>query len=215
MAGDADAEAAAKKKSLFASEQDRPDVKAARDVWFESFADVKLKELVFLDEFGATTNMTRRYARGPRGERVVCKTPHGHWKLLSTVAAMSVDGILSACTFDDAIDTEMFVAFTERMLAPKLRPGQIVVMDNLPAHRSLKIDALVQAAGARVLRLPAYSPDFNPIEMAISKIKSLLRKLSRRSIDPLHDAIGLALNSITAGDAANFMRHCGYLATIE
>lgn len=144
---------------------------------------------------------------------MVCKTPHGHWKLLSTVAAMSIDGILTACTFDDAIDTEMFVAFTERMLVPKLRPGQIVVMDNLPAHRSARIDALIEAAGARVLRLPAYSPDFNPIEMAISKIKALLRKLSRRTIDPLHDAIGRAIESITASDAEHFMRHCGYAAT--
>jgi len=176
---------------------------------------VKLKDLVFLDEFGATTHMTRRYARGPRGKRIVCKTPHGHWKLLSTIAAMSVDGIFTACTFDQAIDTEMFVAFTQRMLVPQLRPGQVVVMDNLPAHRSAKIDALIEAAGARVLRLPAYSPDFNPIEMAISKIKALLRKLSRRTFDPLQEAIGVAINSITARDAEHFMRHCGYAATIE
>ena len=173
---------------------------------------MKLNQLVFLDEFGAATNMTRARARGPRGKRIVAKTPHGHWKVLSTVAAMTLGGVATACTFDAAMDTEMFVAFVQSFLAPTLQPGQVVVLDNLPAHKSSRIDRLIEAAGARVLRLPPYSPDFNPIEMAISKIKALLRKLARRSVSAVMDAIGVAIQSISSDDANNFIRHCGYTA---
>ena len=158
--------------------------------------------------------MTRLRGRGPRGKRIVAKTPHGHWKVLSTIAAMTTCGILTGCTFDAAIDGEMFLAFVEQMLVPQLRPGQVVVLDNLPAHKSPRIDHAIEAAGARVLRLPPYSPDFNPIEMAISKIKTLLRKLARRTVSAVIEAIGQALASITAADALHFIRHCGY-ATIE
>jgi transposase len=159
--------------------------------------------------------MTRTRGRGPRGQRVVGKTPHGHWKVLSTIAAMTTCGMLTGCTFDAAVDGEMFLAFVEQMLVPKLRPGQVVVMDNLPAHKSARIDQLIEGVGARVLRLPAYSPDFNPIEMAISKIKALLRKLAGRTVSEVMEAIGQALKSITAQDAMNFIRHCGYAATTK
>jgi transposase len=146
---------------------------------------------------------------------VISKTPHGHWKVLSTIAAMTTCGMLTGCTFDAAVDTEMFLAFVEQMLVPKLRSGQVVVLDNLPAHKSPRIDRLIEAAGARVLRLPPYSPDFNPIEMAISKIKALLRKLARRTVSEVMEAIGQALASITADDALRFIRHCGYAATMK
>jgi transposase len=165
---------------------------------------------VFIDEFGATTNMTRRYARGPRGQRVVCKTPHGHWKILTTIAALDGNGMRTACCFDGATDTEMFVAFVESFLVPQLKPDQVVVLDNLSAHRSPRIDQLIESVGARVLRLPPYSPDFNPIEMAISKMKSLLRKLARRSLEDLQTAIATAMSVITPQDARNFFAHCGY-----
>jgi len=154
--------------------------------------------------------MTRLYARGPVGERVVCKTPQGHWKTISTIAAMTGDGIISACCFDGATDTAMFVTFVEKFLLPMLCAGQIVVLDNLSAHRSPRVDELVESVGARVLRLPPYSPDYNPIEMAISKIKSLLRKWSRRSIGDLYEGIACALDSITQQDARNFIQHCKY-----
>lgn len=159
--------------------------------------------------------MTRTRGRGPRGKRVVGKTPHGHWKVLSTIAAMTTRGMLTGCTFDAAVDSEMFLAFVEQMLVPKLRRGQVVVLDNLPAHKSPRIDQLIESAGARVLRLPPYSPDFNPIEMAISKIKALLRKLARRTVSDVIEAIGQALTSVTADDAQNFIRHCGYAATTK
>jgi len=154
--------------------------------------------------------MTRLRARGPVGERVVCKTPRGHWKTISTIAAMSATGIISACCFDGATDTAMFVTFVEKFLVPVLAAGQIVVLDNLSAHRSPRVDELVESVGARVLRLSPYSPDYNPIEMAISKIKSLLRKLSRLSVTDLYDGIAYALDSITPQDARNFILHCKY-----
>jgi transposase len=171
---------------------------------------VRVADLVFLDEFGAATNMTRRRARGPRGARVVCKTPHGHWKTLSTVAAMTAGGMLTGAAFDAAVDTGAFLAFVEQCLVPDLRPGHVVVLDNLAAHKSPRVIELVEAAGARVAFLPPYSPDLNPIEMAIAKVKAALRKLGARTVDDLFDAIGDALMTVTADDAANFVRHCGY-----
>ena len=158
--------------------------------------------------------MTRRYARGPRGERVVCKTPYGHWQILSTIAALDVHGIRTACCFDGATDTAMFVGFVEKFLVPMLKPGQVVVMDNLSAHKSPRVDALIEDAGARVLRLPPYSPDFNPIEKAISKMKSVLRKLSRRTVEDLEAAIAQAMRAITRSDACGFITHCGYRDTV-
>lgn len=186
-----------------------------RRTWFEQFADVTLCQLVFLDEFGATTSMARTRARSPRGERAVCKTPQGHWKVLSTIAAMTTAGMLTCASFEGATDGEMFVTFVAEVLAPRLKPGQVVVMDNLSSHNSRRVDELVEAAGARVLRLPPYSPDYNPIEMAISKIKALLRKEAARTVEGLLDAIGRAMGQVTAEDARNFVLHCGYAATNE
>jgi transposase len=185
-------------------------VKAARDIWFEQFADVRVNQLVFLDEFGATTTMQRTHGRAAPGERVVSKVPHGHWKMISTIAAMNLNGIVASGSFDGATDTELFIAFIREALLPMLKPGQVLVMDNLPAHKSLQIDRLVESIGARLLRLPPYSPDFNPIEMAISKIKTVLRKLAHRSVDGLFAGIGEALESIRPTDALNYIAHCGY-----
>jgi transposase len=203
-----------KKKTQHASEQERPDVKKAREEWFDKFADVEIKQLVFIDEFAATTNMTRTRARGPRGKRVVCKTPHGHYKTLSTIAAMTVKGILNGLVFEGATTTCIFEDFVEQHLVPKLKRGQVVVMDNLTAHKSPHVKALIESVGARVLLLPAYSPDFNPIEMAISKIKSYLRKLGARTVKELLEALEPALKSVTPSDAINYVFHCGYAATV-
>ena len=174
-----------------------------------------MDQLVFIDEFGAATNMTRTRARGPRGRRVVCKTPHGHWKTISTIAALTTRGMLGFASFDGATDTDTFLTFVRDGLAPNLEAGQVVVLDNLPAHKSPKIDELIESVGARVMRLPPYSPDFNPIEMAISKIKAVLRRLARRTVDTLFQAIADAMDSITATDAVHFIRHCGYAATMK
>jgi len=188
-------------------------VKAARDAWFDRVADLRVNQLVFLDEFGASTTMQRTHGRAARGERVVTKVPHGHWKMISTIAAMSLDGIVVSASFDGATDTELFLAFVADALVPVLKPGQVVVMDNLPAHKSPKIDELIEAAGAKVLRLPPYSPDFNPIEMAISKVKTVLRKQAERSVDGLFNGIAVALSSITSTDALHYIQHCGYATT--
>src|SRR4029077_20478815 len=122
------AEPAAKKKSTHAAEQDRPDVRLARGVWFDQFADVRMNQLVFLDEFGATTTMQRTHGRAPPGERVVSKVPHGHWKLISSIAAMNVNGIMASGSFDGATDTELFVTFVREALVPVLKAGQVLVM---------------------------------------------------------------------------------------
>ena len=174
---------------------------------------MKLNQLVFLDEFGATTDMTRTRARSPRGERVVCKTPNARWKVLSTIAVMTVRGMLACGTFDGATDTDTFLAFLRVGLVPRLRRGQVVVMDNLRAHCSPVADALVESAGARLIRLPPFSPDLNPIEMAIAKVKSILRTLARRTTADLLPAIGDAVAAVTTNDARGFIRHCGYGAT--
>ena len=154
--------------------------------------------------------MSRTCARGPVGKRIVCKTPHGHWVLVSTIAALNASGIFTACSFTGATDTDMFVSFVREFLAPRLTDGQVVVLDNLAPHRSPQVDELIEARGCRVLRLPPYSPDFNPIEMAISKMKSVLRKLARREVEALYRGIGEAMSSITPQDAQNFIRHRKY-----
>jgi transposase len=121
--------------------------------------------------------------------------------------------VLTCGSFDGATDTDTFVVFVREVLAPHLVPGQVLVLDNLPAHRSPRVDEAVASVGARVMRLPPYSPDYNPIEMAFSKVKALLRKLGRRGVDALFDAIADGMSSITPDDARNFVRHCGYAAT--
>jgi transposase len=189
-------------------------VKAARDAWFGRLAGVRLDRLVFLDEFGAATNMQRTHGRAPPGERVVSAVPHGHWKLLSTIAAMTARGVLCSASFDGATDTALFAAFVREalvpLLVPLLAPGQVVVLDNLQPHKSPQVRRLVESAGATLLLLPPYSPDFNPIERAISKVKTVLPKLARRTVDALFAGIGEALASVTTTDALHYINHCGY-----
>jgi transposase len=185
-------------------------VRAARDAWFGRFARVRLDQLVFVDEFGAATTMQRTHGRAPPGQRVVGKVPHGHWKTISTIAALTVEGIVASASFDAATDTELFVAFVAEALAPALRPGQVVVMDNLGPHRSPQVRRLVEAAGARLVLLPPYSPDLNPIEQAWSKLKGRLRSEGARSREALEAALGPALATITARDARGWFRLAGY-----
>ena len=191
-------------------------MKRARAGWFEQFLGLMLDQFVFVDEFGATTQMQRTHGRAPRGQRVVSKLPHGHWKLLSTIAAMTTRGMVCSATFDGATDTDTFLTFVADALVPCLRPGQVVVMDNLGPHKHPRVRTLIEgaaaaAAGCRLLLLPPYSPDFNPIEQAISKVKSTLRTLACRDVALLYDAIGRALGTITTDDAIAFMRHSGYV----
>ena len=187
-------------------------MRAARDAWFARFSKVRLDQLVFLDGFGAATTMQRTHGGAPLGGGVVASVPHGHWKVVSTVAALTSRGVLCSASYDAATDTTLFVAFVRDALVPLLAAGQVVVLDNLAPHKSPEVRRLVEAAGATLLLLPPYSPDFNPIEQAISKVKAVLRKLARRTVDALFIGIGEALASVTPTDAMNYIAHCGYAA---
>lgn len=182
----------------------------ARSAWHKSFADVCIDQLVFADEFGCTTTMQRTHGRAQPGERVVSRVPGGHLKMLSTIATLTVRGIGASANFEGATDTDTFVAFTRNGLVPVLRPGDVVVLDSLSVHKSVQVRGLIEQAGARLVHLPPYSPDLNPIEMAISKIKSLMRTLAHRSVDGLLDGLDDALGSIRPEDALGYITHCGY-----
>jgi len=204
-------EADAQKKSLTASERSRPDVAAARESFFErELAGVRPADVVVLDESYATTTFTRPRGRGPRGERLKAPVPHGHWKLLTVIAAVTTGGVLASMTVDAPTDAEVFGAFAGQVLVPALRPGQVVVMDNLAAHHVARVRELVEAAGCRLVYLPPYSPDLSPIEPMWSKLKQALRTAGARAVAALDEAIGAALATITAADCLGYFRHCGY-----
>jgi len=166
--------------------------------------------LVFLDEFGANTKMQRTHGRAAPGERVVDRVPHGHYKAISTVAALSAEGIVAWTSFDGGTTAARFVDFVRDELVPVLRKGQVLVLDNLAAHNDRRVDELIGSAGCVVMRLPPYSPDFNPIENAISKVKTMLRKLAKRTVPALFDGIDDALRTITSADSKAYIAHCGY-----
>lgn len=200
----------AKKKSLRAAEQDRPDVKAQREAWWKWAGEVDLRRLHFLDESGAKTNMTRRYGRSFNGHRVVDATPHGHWCTTTMLSSIRLDGTMAAMVIEGATDAAVFLAYVTQVLIPTLRPGDIVVMDNLSPHKSASIVDAIEAAGAEVWFLPPYSPDFNPIEKMWSKIKAFLRAVKARTYEALLEAIAAALKTITASDAIGWFESCGY-----
>jgi transposase len=185
-------------------------VKTRREDWRVEFAKVDPSRLVFLDESGTTTAMTRRYGRAPRGRRVDAAVPHGHWKVLTLTAAVRLSGVGGCLVLDGATDAMVFETYAERVLAPTLHPGDVVILDNLPAHKQEPAEAAIRAAGAEVRFLPPYSPDLNPIEKMFSKVKESLRATAARTIDSLVDAIGVALRSVTDRDIIGWFRSCGY-----
>lgn len=166
--------------------------------------------MIFLDESGVTTQMTRTWARAPKGERVAESTPQGHWKVLTTLGAMSLRGMVATMTIEAATDADIFDAFVEHVLCPKLEPGDVVVLDNLSAHKAASIAEKVAARGAELIYLPPYSPDLNPIEKAWSKFKQYLRSAKARTAEALHQAVTEALNTISAANAQAWFAHCGY-----
>lgn len=198
------------KKTLHAAEQDRPDVAAARaDLKAEQPA-LKAERLVFIDETAVTTKMVRHYGRSPRGERLVAKVPHGHWKTLTLVAALCIDGVTAPYVIDGAMDGATFVAYVEQVLAPTLAKGDIVFMDNLRTHKVQGVREAVAAVGATVRYLPAYSPDLNPIEQAFAKLKAALRKGAARTVAALIKLIGKLIKAFAPDECANYFRHAGY-----
>ena len=165
---------------------------------------------MFIDETAVTTKMVRHHGRAPRGERLVASVPHGHWKTLTLVAALRINGLTAPYVIDGAMDGPSFLAYVEQVLVPTLRKGDTVFMDNLRTHKIDGIAAAIEAAGAKVRYLPAYSPDLNPIEMTFSKLKTALRKGAARSVKPLMRLIGKLVKAFAPEECANYFRHAGY-----
>ena len=199
------------KKTLKASEQEREDIIHQREEWREFQTEVAPCRLVFLDESGAKTNMTRLYGRAVKGKRCYDNAPDGRWETVTMLSSIRLDGTTESLMFEGAVDRAMFEAYIEQVLGPSLRPGDIVVMDNLASHKSQAARAFVESRSASILFLPAYSPDFNPIEKMWSKVKQILRSVKARSKEELFDAIAKALSMITANDAQAWFQSCGYV----
>jgi transposase len=206
-----------KKKTRRAAEQDRPELKAQRSAWREEFAAVDPERLVFLDESGATTAMDRTHGRAASGVRVDGPVPQGHWKVITLTAAVRLGGVPEAAclAFDGATDTVTFETYVRECLASALRPGDIVVMDNLSCHKTAEVARLIAEAGAEVRYLPAYSPDLNPIEKLFSKLKAHLRSAAARTVDGLIEAMGDALRAVRPGDILGWFAHSGYVPTVS
>jgi transposase len=166
--------------------------------------------LVFLDETWAKTNMTRRYGRAPRGERLIAAVPHGHWKTTTFLAALRTSGLSAPLVVDGAINGAVFLAYIEQQLAPTLSPGEIVIMDNLNSHKVAGVREAIEARGAMLAYLPPYSPDLNPIELVFAKFKGLLRRAGERTVGGLWDLCGSLLDRFPASECQNDLRHCGY-----
>jgi transposase len=186
-------------------------VKAQREAWREKATGLDPHRLVFLDESGAKTSMTRLYGRSFGGQRLVDATPHGHWCTTTMLSAMRLDGSTAAMVIEEPTDGDVFEAYVGQVLTRSLQPGDIVVMDNLPPHKKPGVIWAIEAAGAVVWFLPPYSPDFNPIEKMWSKIKAYLRKVKARTPEALFDAIAAAFLTISASDAFNWFASCGYI----
>jgi transposase len=202
----------AKEKALRAAERDRADVAAARAEWRAELAGVDPRRLVFVDESGIDTRLTRSRARAPRGRRAVGKVPHGRWERLTVIGALALEGVVAAMSIAAATSTAVFLAFAEQVLVPALRdrPDAVVVMDNLAAHKAEAVRGALDRAGLGHRHLPPYSPDLNPIEPAWSKLKTGLRARGARSRAALEQALGPALATITARDASGWFRLAGY-----
>ncbi|AMJ62702.1 transposase [Bosea sp. PAMC 26642] len=191
-------------------EQDRPDVLKRRQDWFEAQPDLDPERLVFIDQTGLSTNMARLRGRALRGERCRAGIPHGHWKTTTFVGGLRLTGMTAPFVYDGAMNGVVFLAYVEQVLVPTLKPGDIVVMDNLPAHKLASVCEAVERAGATLSFLPPYSPDFNPMENAFSKLTSLLRARAERTIPALWDAIGSVIDLFTPAECANFFKAAGY-----
>ncbi len=198
---------------MLADEQNRPDVAAARKRWRNNQHRLDAKRLVFIDETWAKTNMHRSHGRCRRGQRLIGRAPHGHWRTSTFVAGLRHDGIVAPLIFNRPMNGEIFQYYVAQHLAPELRPDDIVIMDNLGSHKSQAVRNAITAAGARLLFLPPYSPDLNPIEKLFSKLKALLRAAAQRTVDALWDKVGEIINQLSATECQNYIRHAGYAVT--
>ncbi|TXN40717.1 IS630 family transposase [Methylobacterium sp. WL30] len=199
-----------RKNTGHATEQDREDVKADREAWFEGQLDLDPDALVFLDETAANTSMVRRYGRAPRSDRCRVGAPFGHWKTTTVTAALRSSGLIATALLDGATNGEGFRAYVVETLSPALRQGDTVILDNLPAHKVKGVREAVEAAGARLLYLPPYSPDLNPIEMAFAKLKAMLRSVAKRTVADLWDAIRNAFAAFKPDECRRYIAAAGY-----
>ena len=185
----------------------------ARRAWVEALPKLDVEKLAFIDETWTSTNMTRRFGRSPKGKRCIASAPYGHWKTTTFVGALRRCRLTAPMVTDGPMDGEMFLAYVREFLCPTLQPGDIVILDNLSSHKVSGVEEAVRATGATLLYLPPYSPDLNPIEKLFSKLKALLRKAAKRSIDELWKEIGELLNTVTKDECSNFFASCGYVNT--
>jgi transposase len=201
---------AAQKKSLHASERDTDRVRQARAAYQGEIAALDPQRFKFIDESGVNLAMARRYGRAPQGERVIGAVPQNYGANVTMLAALGSRGVEAVMTIDGATDAEVFQVYVEQVLRPTLRPGDIVIMDNLRAHKVAGIREAIEQAGAQLLYLPPYSPDRSPIELCWSKLKTALRTAKARTREALEQAITQALATITVSDTHNWFLHCGY-----
>lgn len=185
-------------------------MKAAREAWFEAQPDLDPERLVFIDETGLNTKMARLRGRCRRGERLRMAVPHGHWRTTTFVAGLRLGGLDAPMLIDGAMNGDAFLAYLRRVLVPTLRPGDIVVMDNLGCHKSAAVRAEIEAVGAELRLLPPYSPDLNPIEFAFSKLKAHLRKVASRTKHALWSAVAAAIDTFSPAECANLFSATGY-----
>lgn len=184
---------------------------AKRRLWWRlSQCGLDARRVVFLDETGASTKLTRRLGRAPRGQRLIAKVPHGHWKTTTFVGGLRLSGFTAPLVVDGPMNGKTFLAYVEQHLAPTLSAGDVVVMDNLAAHKVKGVRQAIEAVGARLVYLPPYSPDFNPIEQAFAKLKWLLRSAAERTVDALERAIADALDRFSPRECRNYFRNSGY-----
>jgi transposase len=197
---------------VLACEQDRPDVARRRRWWRRLQPRLAPERLVFIDETWTKTNMTRTHGWWRRGEPLKAKVPHGHWRTTTFLAALRNNAVTAPLVLDGPINGETFRAYVEQVLVPTLHPGDVVVMDNLGSHKGAEVRRLLRAVGARLLFLPPYSPDLNPIEQAFAKLKTLLRKADERTLEGMWSRIGKLLDRFTPTECANYFRNAGYVS---
>ncbi len=200
-----------KKRTIFATEQDRLDVAIARDIWRAAQAGLDFDRLVFVDETGTTTSMTRLRGWGPKGKPLFGKAPHGHWMTSTFVAGLAHGGLLAPMLIDTPMTGCIFRQWLAEHLIPEMPPGSIVVCDNLPAHKVAGVRQCLEDAGMGLLYLPPYSPDFNPIEQVFAKVKALLRRAAPRSFDAICDALKAILGRFKPNECYNYLRNSGYV----
>jgi putative transposase len=196
-----------------ASERDRPDVARRRVQWSERQDRVDPERLVFIDETWVKTNMEPLRGWAPIGQRLIAKVPHGHWKTSTFIAALRCDRIEAPWILDGPINGQAFNAYVEKVLTPTLKPGDLVIMDNLRSHKGNAVRQAIRAAGAKLIFLPKYSPDLNPIEQVFAKLKHLLRYAAARTIEALTAAVGELLDAFTPQECANYFVNSGYRRT--